>query len=103
MKDYNDSILEATSGVMTPTRSRGHLQRFGRASSGACRVPIGEKLDGLLDEERVDPREDRRRAFRRGERDLLDATVTLSGVERSVNLTIMPLMADDGGKEIGSM
>src|SRR5262249_48524577 len=108
MKDYNDSILESmSSGVITLDPSSKIVTCNGSGGRIWGSPPssfVGEQLDTLLHEGShwiIDKIEDVRST---GLSEVYhDATVALRGTERSVNLTIMPLVADGGGKEIGSM
>ena len=76
----------------------------GRIWNCAPDTLIGEKIDALLEEGSawiVDKIAEVRAA---GKSEIYpDATVTLRGVAKSVNLTIMPLLPDANAKEVGSM
>lgn len=108
VKEYNDNILQSmSSGVITldPTsRIVTCNDAGGRIWNCAPEALIGEKLDALLDEGSawiVGKIAEVRAA---GKSEIYpDATVTLKGVGKSVNLTIMPLLPDANAKEVGSL
>ncbi len=108
MKDYTDSMLQSMSnGVMTLdpkanivtcNASGGRIWECGPDSI------VGKPLAELLDPGSRWILEKIEEVSSRQESELFpDATVTLGGVRKSVNLTIMPLRSEDNDKEIGSM
>ena len=108
MKEYNDAILQSmSSGVITlDAASRVVTCNAAGGDIFDCRPAalIGEKLAALLDESGrfiLDKIAEVRSTGKSG--NYPDATVALRGVTRSVNLTIMPLLAEGNAKEIGSM
>ena len=108
MKEYADSMLQSMSnGVMTLdpkakivtcNASGGRIWECGMDSI------IGKPLEELVDDTTVWILEKVKEVGSRQESEHFpDATVSLGGVQKSVNLTIMPLRSDDNAKEIGSM
>ncbi len=108
MKDYTDSMLQSMSnGVMTLDPQAKVVTcnaSGGRIWQCSPDSLVGEPLDGLLDASASWILEKVREVGTKRESEVFpDATVTLRGVQKSVNLTIMPLVSDDTAKEIGSM
>jgi adenylate cyclase len=108
MKEYADSMLQSMSnGVMTLdpkakivtcNASGGRIWECGTDSI------IGKPLEELVDDTTQWILEKIKEVGSRQESEHFpDAMVTLGGVRKSVNLTIMPLRSDDNAKEIGSM
>jgi adenylate cyclase len=108
MKDYADSMLQSMSNgvialdpqakVVTCNASGGRIWECAPDSL------VGKSLDGLLDASAAWILEKVREVGAKRQSEIFpDATVTLGGIQKSVNLTIMPLLSDDAGKEIGSM
>jgi adenylate cyclase len=108
MKEYADSMLQSMSnGVMTlDPRARivtcnasgGRIWECGPDSV------IGKPLEDMLDDASRWVLEKIKEVGSRQESEHFpDAMVSLGGVQKSVNLTIMPLRSDDNAKEIGSM
>src|SRR5262249_3847940 len=108
MKDYNDAILESMSnGVITLDPSSKVVTcnaSGGRIWECAPQSLIGDRLGDLLGEASawILAKIDDVRSS--GVSEVYpDASVSLRGVEKSVNLTIMPLVAEGSAREIGSM
>jgi len=108
MKEYADSMLQSMSNgvitldprakIVTCNASGGRIWECGPDSV------IGKPLEELLDKGSAWILEKTREVVVRQESELFpDAMVSLGGVQKSVNLTIMPLRSDDNAKEIGSM
>jgi adenylate cyclase len=108
MKEYNDNILQSMSSAVI-TLDPGSKVVTCNAAGGQIwncdpQSLIGEKLDALLDEGSTWIVDKIREARAAGKSEIYpDATVTLNGVAKSVNLTIMPLLPDANAKEVGSM
>jgi adenylate cyclase len=108
MKDYADSMLQSMSnGVITLDPQAKVVTcnaSGGRIWECAPDSLVGKPLDGLLDTSAAWILEKVREVGAKRQSEIFpDATVTLRGVQKSVNLTIMPLLSDEAGKEIGSM
>jgi adenylate cyclase len=108
MKEYNDNILQSMSSAVI-TLDPGSKVVTCNAAGGQIwncdpQSLIGEKLDAHLDEGSIWIVDKIREARVAGKSEIYpDATVTLNGVAKSVNLTIMPLLPDANAKEVGSM
>jgi adenylate cyclase len=108
MKEYTDSMLQSMSnGVVTLDHKATIVTcnaSGGRILECAPESIIGKSLEELLDKGSKWILEKTQEVVAKQESELFpDATVTLGGVRKSVNLTIMPLRSDDNAKEIGSM
>jgi adenylate cyclase len=108
MKEYNDAILESMSSGVVTLDAGGKVVTCnvagGRIFDLAAGAIVGEKLEALLDPAGawiLDKLAEVRASGKSGV--FPDATVTLRGVTRSVDLTIMPLLAERDAKESGSM
>jgi adenylate cyclase len=108
MKEYNDAILQSMSSAVVTLDAGSRVVTCnaagGRIFDFAPEAAIGEPLDTLLDETCAWIRDKIAEVRASGNSEVYpDATVKLRGVTRSVNLTIMPLRAENRAKEIGSM
>ncbi len=108
MKDYADSMLQSMSnGVITLDPQAKVVTcnaSGGRIWECAPDSIVGEPLETVLDAGSAWILEKTREIGAKRQSEIFpDATVTLGGVQKSVNLTIMPLLSDEAGKEIGSM
>ncbi len=108
MKAYNDSVLQSMSnGVMT-LDAGGKIvtanNAIGRIFGTTATELQGKQLPDLLDDDSRWIIERIERVKSAGAGDLFpDADVTLQGVSKSVNLTIMPLLAENDDAKLGSM
>lgn len=108
MRDYADSMLQSMSnGVITLDPGQRVVTcnaSGGRIWSCAPDSLVGKPLATLIvdDNNWLAGEIDKVMASRTSE-NFLDVSLTLAGTERSVNLTVMPLLTDGGSAEIGTM
>ena len=108
MKSYNDSILHSMSNAVMTLDATGKIVtcngaglRIWESKEGAL---LGRPLTELLDDAGHWLAENISSAKASGETGYFpDALLTLGGVSRSVNVSVMPLRAADGAKELGAM
>jgi len=108
MKSYNDSILQSMSNGVITLDPTGHIVTCNPAGGRVWSIEpaslIGRSFSELLDEsgnwvvERIATVKECREADT-----FPDTTLSLGGVAKSVNLTLMPLLASEGSKDLGSM
>ena len=105
VRTYNESMLQSMSNGVVTLDPAHKIITSNAASARIWHADLrGKTLDELLgpDSRWVIERIDAVKAS--GKSDTLpDATVELGGVSNSVNLTIMPLVAAESEKELGSM
>ncbi|MCA3254046.1 MAG: GAF domain-containing protein [Alphaproteobacteria bacterium] len=108
MKNYNDAMLASMSNGVITLDPAGKIVTCNQAGLRIWEKSgpevIGHTLIDLLDDdsdwiaERIQGVKDSR------ETEIFpDAAVSLQGVTKSLNLTLMPLVSEEGDKELGSM
>ncbi|MCB1488969.1 MAG: GAF domain-containing protein, partial [Bauldia sp.] len=108
MKDYTDSMLQSMSnGVITLDPKNTVVTcnaSGGRIWSCAPEDLVGKPLETLIGagNEWLAGEIGKVMSSRQSEI-FLDVSLTLAGTEKSVNLTVMPLLTDGGSAEIGTM
>ena len=108
MKSYNDSILHSMSNAVMTLDATGKIVtcngaglRIWESKEDAL---VGRPLTALLDDAGHWLAESISSAKASGETGFFpDAQLTLGGVSRSVNVSVMPLRAADDTKELGAM
>ena len=108
MKSYNDSILQSMSNAVMTLDGAGKIVTCNGAGLRIWETKepalIGKPLVELLDEGGQWLTESIAAAKASGESSYFpDAQLVLGGVSRSVNVSVMPLRAADGEKELGAM
>ena len=108
MRDYTDSMLQSMSnGVITLDKEMTVVTcnaSGGRIWSCAPERLVGQALGDLVGEGGAWLVEEVRKVVASHESEVvLDVALSLGGVEKSVNVTVMPLVSDDGSSDIGSM
>lgn len=108
MKNYNESILESMSNGVITLNPGGTIVTCNAAGARIWEAReqdlLGMAFNELLGEDslwvadRIESVKDNQQNNHTS-----DTNLTLSGITKSVNLTIMPLVASDGEKELGSM
>ena len=108
MQGYNDSMLQSMSNGVITLDPEGRIVtcnaaggRIWGAEPGAM---IGKALADLIDADSLWVVERLATVKQRGVSDIFpDAALSINGVAKSVNLTVMPLLASEGSKDLGSM
>jgi len=108
MKSYNDSILQSMSNGVITLDPEGKVVTCNPAGGRVLGIDpatlVGREFSELLDVAGQWVIERLATVKERGEADLFpDAALAIAGVEKSVNLTLMPLLASEGTKDLGSM
>jgi len=108
VKNYNDSMLQSMSNGVITLDPAGKIVTCNAAAkliwqSGNDNL-VGKSLPALLDDDSKWLMEKIAEVKASRESDTYpDASVTLAGVKKSVNLTISSLIAEDSEKELGSL
>jgi len=108
MKSYNDSILQSMSNAVMTLDGSGKVVTCNGAGLRIWDVKepalVGRPLDTLLDDSGRWLAENIAAAKASGDSSYFpDAQLTLGGVTRSVNVSVMPLRAAEDEKELGAM
>lgn len=108
VRAYNDSMLQSMSNGVVTLDPTGKIVTCNAAAARiweqAATELTGQSLSGLLGEDSQWVSERIAAVRDSGESDLFpDASITLGNVAKSINLTVMPLHAAEGAKELGSM
>ena len=108
MKEYADNMLQSMSNGVITLDAKSTIVTCntsgGRIWECAPESLVGKTLTDLLDDDsRWVTEKVEEVGSRRESETFPDATVSIAGVRKSVNLTIMPLRAEESAKEIGIM
>jgi adenylate cyclase len=108
MQGYNDSMLQSMSNGVITLDPAGKVVTCnaagGRIWGGEPLALIGRDFADLVDEAGKWVVERLATVKERGVSDVFpDAALSINGLAKSVNLTLMPLLASEGSKDLGSM
>jgi adenylate cyclase len=108
IKEYNESMLQSMSNGVVTMDPKGEVVTCNTAALKIWEADesdfVGKNLEGLLDEdgkwvlEQID-----KVKIENSIQQISDTTVSLFGTSKTVNLTVMPLVAAEEDKELGSM